>query len=291
MNTQRIYHALEEIEEKRISSDIDLFPRIMTQIRNRKINLEKLPNSDSLRKAYFVISILMIAVLLAFLLSVPDVRARASQFFQRFGLVLVEPELEDRISSGTDSTSEQPIPVEQELRRMNLEEAQALVPFPIPTLKLLPEGFVLQGVVVGPGPQGTSCDNAGNCTTVGSEIAVNLLYKAESTSEETTDSSLQLTIYPGTLVEGSGIAVPNTEEQVIFVNGREATYVKGGWILEDENFESSEEQNLWEGLEWDNTTDTGLLSWEDDDFTYVLDFYNLGLEIDDLVEIAESLSK
>ncbi|NUM47247.1 MAG: hypothetical protein HUU38_21310 [Anaerolineales bacterium] len=289
MNNQRINRVLEEIEETRFSPNLDLFPQIMNQINIRNINSERWPNSDSIRKAYFVISVLMITILFAFLLSVPDAGARASQFFQRFGLVLFEPNLEASIPSNSDPTAEKPVPVEQELHRMSLEEAQALVPFPIPTLKLVPEGFILQGVVVGPGPQGTSCDNIGNCTTAGSEVAVNLLYKSESMSEETADASLQLTIYLGTLVEGSGYAVQKTDEQIVFVNGNEATYVRGGWILEDGNAESLDGQNLWEGLEWDNAADTGLLSWEDDNFTYVLDFYNLGLELNDLVAIAESL--
>ena len=288
MNIKRMSEILEEIEERRVPSNVDLLPQILHQVEMQKIYSERLPNASLFKKNGFFLVVLFIMVLSVFLMAVPEVRARTAQFIQRFGVVLIGSEPVDNVSSSSTPASEQPTVIEQELHKISLEEAQALVPFPIPTLNLVPDGLTLSGAMVGPGPSGTSCDRDGNCTTTGSTLEVDLFYMGKSTSQENADANIQLTIYQGN--PAGGYSAPQSEEEIVFINGNEAVYVKGAW-KEFEFPESEDEKSFSESLEWDNTVDAGFLSWTDDEFAYVLSFYKLGLDKAALVRIAESVSK
>jgi hypothetical protein len=70
-----------------------------------------------------------------------------------------------------------------------------------------------------------------------------------------------------------GIVVPAVEVQDGTVKGRPAAYAHGAW---DGNHR------------WMREADAGVLSWQDDDFVYVLQHGGLGLARDDVLRVAES---
>lgn len=288
MNTPKKNEILEEIAKKRVPSSVDLWPQIYHQVKSGKNHARKPSNTPPLRRNSFFTAALLVILLITLPMTVPEVRARASQFIQRFGLVLIGPAPANVNPATAVSPSERPMPMEQKLEWISPEEAQALLPFPLPALKLVPEGLVLSGAMVTSGPHSTSCDQDGNCLTTGSKIEVSLRYTAVNNSLLNADASLMLTIYQGS--PSGGNTAPESELQTVYVNGNEAAYIKGSW-KQPENLDFSDGESLWESLEWDSSIDAGFVSWSDGVFTYLLSFYQLGLDKAAIIRIAESVTR
>jgi hypothetical protein len=169
---------------------------------------------------------------------------------QSFGLVLMSPLDLWRVDHSTPSNAE-PRGGPMTLN-LSLEEAQSQVDFRIPTPAWLPDGVVFRGAFTGP--------------TRTTDVVVSYRAAGESSG------GLSIQIHRG--LPSGGYVVPEWAAETVQVRGRPAIYARGG--------------NGSRGG-WDATVDAGLLSWQDDAFTYVLQFSGLGLSRDDLIRIAESV--
>lgn len=240
-------------------------------------------------RASAVATILLVAALML-IATVPSVRAAVSRLFQqRFGLVLVDTTQEtlpltETESSGTELEEEETLS-EVAIPPISLEEAQAQVPFTIPMPTLLPEGFTLWAARVGTGPHGTSMDEEGNIIANEPPIQIILAFKPDEANQHRyhPDATVSLTVFDQTVMDG-GYGAPVGSAEEVTVSGNEAVFVKGTWELLDE-VETPGAGNLI----WDYSADTGILSWEADGFTYVLEVSHLGFSREGFIRVAESV--
>jgi hypothetical protein len=94
-----------------------------------------------------------------------------------------------------------------------------------------------------------------------------------------TDARLQVT--ESEAGKSMGLIVPESAAQSLTVSGHPATYARGKWQPGSVDPPS--------GMQWDSTSDDGVLSWDDGGVTYVVWSSGLGLSRDDLIRIGESL--
>jgi len=237
-------------------------------------------------RAGAVTAILLVAVLLL-IATVPSVRAAVGRIMQqRFGLVLVEPALEDTPATETELEEGEKLTEVKVMPSISLEEAQAQVPFTIPMPTILPEGFDLWAARVGTGPHGESMDAEGTRIVIEPATQVILAFKPDEASQSRyhPEATLGLDILDRAGLSG-GYAAPAGSEQEVEVSGNGAVFVKGAWIRPDENKPPSSDNIIW-----DDTADAGMLSWEANGFTYILSGSYLRLSREDYIRIAESVS-
>jgi len=170
-----------------------------------------------------------------------------------------------RQTGGYDETQARlaaPIAVERQIPLLSLEEAQRFVDFQIPLPKQVPSNLVLAGGRV---DSLSKSDDAGSLPTV-------VISYEDPSSPPTTNSGMFLQISDSALF--GGYLVPESEKRTALVNGRKALYVSGSWLP---------------GTEWDSDADVWMISWKDNKHTYVLSVSGLGLDLEEVIVIAESI--
>lgn len=235
-------------------------------------------------RAGAVAAVLFVAALLL-LATVPSVRAAFGRMMQqRFGLVLVEPTPQTATISEPEEGSQGQLS-EKIIPPISFAEVQAQVPFAIPLPTLLPQGFELWASRVGTGPHGESMDEDGNRITIEPPVQVILHFKPDESSKNRyhPEATLGLDIVDQTGLRG-GYAVPAGSDEDVEVNGNPAVFVRGAWVRLDEGKPPSPDN-----MTWDDTADAVMLSWEADDFTYILSGSHLGLTQEEYIRIAESI--
>ncbi len=208
----------------------------------------------TLRRNILAATLAVLVLMLGLVMATSSAQAQIGAMLQRFGLVLVRPMPTPPISPTASSVGSQPQPHSFPLERMGLDEAQRRVPFKIPLPEWLPAGMTLKDAVVGTGPSADR-GKAPMSVVVGFGPAV------EPQTSPRPGGFIQIT-------EGrvsGGYAVEASKAQEVQIHGRGAVYASGT-----------------------NQRD-GLLSWQDDKFTYVLSASGLGLSLEDLIRIAESI--
>ena len=143
----------------------------------------------------------------------------------------------------------------------SLDEAQKLVPYPIPQPSWIPTGFHLRGVFV---------DGNG---------LVSLSYVPDGGSTSGRHGGFGLSVHPGTEPSLGGIVIPATAIQHVTVNGAPAVYVQGAW------------DNQPAALAWHDNADAARVAWAADGFTYLLSGSEMGIGRDELIRIAESIHR
>jgi hypothetical protein len=275
MNEQRIANRLHELAEQGVPADLDLWPAIHSQLavtgptrqNHRRPILRLGARRIGARPlvAVSLIAVLLLVGLPATILSAQDlIRGRIPAVVQqRPGVALVDstavpPALSPPPTSAKDAVKATRGPVR--ITPIALSEAQQQVPWPIHLPGWLPPGLTLQGVRVAFNTTATSMP-PGPFQTV-------LLYRpsAEASSLFTIEQTANW--YKGRY------GFPASAAQDARVNGQSATYVAG----------------VWKGSgQWDPTADVGTLSWQEGEFTYVIQSNDLSLSREDLTRVAESL--
>jgi hypothetical protein len=108
-------------------------------------------------------------------------------------------------------------------------------------------------------------------------VGVSFMREGETPGPET--ASLWLSI--AFRSQGGGVSVPSEATQDVKVKGHPAAYVHGVWQPTIEGDYSE--------MDWNSNFDIAMLSWKEGELTYTLHAENLGLEADDLIQIAESI--
>jgi hypothetical protein len=224
---------------------------LLSQI-NRRLDQRR----RSRRPAVLVASTIVIGV--AVLFSMTPARAAIGQllpfgWLQRFGTVLIGPTpLPSHVGSGKPpSGRSQPVPQGYALPRLTLAEAQQQAAFPIQQPTSLPRGVVFRFAFVAQDGEW-----------------------ADVSYGPVNDPSRGMGLQMQRGAPVGGYAIPASAARTVRVNGRDAVYAPGGWAGPGS---------------WNSTSDQGLLSWQANGFTYVLQFSGLGLSQADLIRIAESV--
>jgi len=189
----------------------------------------------------------------------PSVQAAVRDRLQRFGLVLVNPTPTIASSTVAPNAAAPVMSSPQRITRISVADAQQKVPFPIRTPTWLPGRLVPRGAIVAPG------------STTGNAIGVLVVDIAYGPAD---GSSGGLHIQQAPNSAAAAYTFPADRAQEANINGYPAVYVKGAWQ---------------DAGQWNDAADSGVLSWEMDGFTYLVQFSGLGLTQADLIHIAESL--
>lgn len=202
-------------------------------------------------------AVLVVVLLVALLAIGTTVLAAGGDMLQRFGMLLLSPAAVARLAGPTPTpaagmSAPQPVGEARALPvNRPLEAVQREVAFPLRTPAWLPKGVVFRGAMADP-------DGAGGGVS----------YAAADGST----GGFGLQMRRGR--QEGGYAVPTSATQEVQVHGRPAVYAQGAWN---------------KSSQWQPTADAGLLSWEEDGFTFVLTHSGVGLSQEDVLRIAESL--
>ncbi len=176
---------------------------------------------------------------------------------QRFGTILVDPGQYFRNETQPPQNKPRPKAVPKAVGSpipmtpsLSLAEAQQQVDFPMRTPSWLPPGVVFRGALVAP------------------DGSVGVSYR----SADDPSKGMGIQMHRG--AGAGGYVLPASAAQNVQVNGHPAVYAAGAWD---------------QSHQWNRAADAGLLSWEEDGFTYVFSFSGLGLSQADVIRIAESL--
>jgi hypothetical protein len=116
-------------------------------------------------------------------LNIRAAQARVEQTAQRFGLVVIYPEvieaeLPSTAPEAQASTQAEPVPSAQAYvpQKLNLEEAQQRTPFPILLPTWLPAGVEMTALDVGEGSWGCSAPTLEDCAKIKPPVGVVVMY-------------------------------------------------------------------------------------------------------------------
>lgn len=261
MNAGRIKQSLAEIAEGGVP-EADLLPPLYEHVQQAQ---QRMQRARRLRRA-FVTSALALAVVIGLFAGVPAVRAQMAAWLQRFGLVVVNQHPSQAPQAPVTPVM-QSKPVKITDLMIPLDDVQKQVPFHIPRPAWLPEGVEVIGGFKSAGAYGRSAgDNRPPPVVVkivcgrpgqfpGANVMIDITHKHE----------------------GGGYGVDALGQENVSVNGQPAVYAHGSWQGEIGN------------MVWNRAHDSGMLTWQDGDFTYVISHYGLGLNREDVIRIAESL--
>ncbi|MCG8353002.1 MAG: DUF4367 domain-containing protein [Chloroflexales bacterium] len=256
MNKHDIKRVLHDHAARNIAR-VDLWPAIERQLPPKLES--RLRQRMRVRRVSIRLAAVGLAVLLclgAIALSPAVAGTLFDQTIQRFGLVVLVSEAPDEpVQSSPSGVSQVPVgPKLAPKSNLSLAEAQQQTPFPILQPAYLPDNVELTKVWVG---------GSNSTFELPPSIQVSLTYRPTIAVPGKERANVMLNIIQGTEDRG-GYEVSASEVRETTVNGHPAVYA-------------------------DRQGDSGMLSWQADGFTYVLHAYNLGLQQDDFVRIAESL--
>ncbi len=278
MNQHDPRQILNEFVKHELPADLDLWPAVRAQLEAHARQPERgalwprlFPRSG--RSHASVGSLLVLCIVLPALAwiavaTVPRAEAMVRHALQRFGMVLMPwPEAERPVPSSAVQTG-----VAERIRPISLAEAQRQVPFHIPLLTWRPNGLQLQGAMIGRAPStGRTNDRA----HAQAPLQVMIFYRPRPESPQ----GVFLQVTQGNV--SGGYAFPASAARAVTINGRPATYVHGAW----QQTHAGDAKDL----RWDETADYGNLSWAAGGFTYMLSYSQLGLNVEEMIRIAESL--
>jgi hypothetical protein len=270
MSPQRAPQLFEQLAAHLVPEDLDLRPAVRARIAppQATVRASRYGQRRARSRTPMVLCLLALALAVGVPAAAVVTATTMRTQLQRFGVVLVDP-----TPAPTPATAgPQPVIVGPQSvpaaaatvtgstpTWLSLEEARPQVPFPIRVPSWLPAGLTLHGALVG---------SAGAVDGKSGATKVILSYRAT----DGTTNGLHLDQIGGQGM--GGLAVPAGQARTVTVNGRAAIYARGAWRRDET---------------WDATADSGILSWEAEGFTYLVQFSGLGLSDKELIRIAESL--
>ena len=245
----RLRIALWQLAAEEVPEGPDLWPALLARVRTPRTH----------RPAGHRRVVLVAALLVALLAIGGTAVAAGTDTLQRFGMLLLSPSVVERRTARPQATADgrgaaapQVVATPRAVEvRGSLEDAQRQVAFRLRTPSWLPAGVEFRGARA-------DADGRGG----------GMSYRA-------TDGSLGgFGVIMRQGQEQGGYAVPGSATRPVQVHGLPAVYVQGAWNEADQ---------------WQPAADAGLLSWQEDGFTFVLTHSGLHLSREDVLRIAESL--
>ena len=273
MKTNNQSHwILREIAEEQVPrTTIDLWPQVETHL-----NFEKNDSRQKSRMKFVknrsAFSLVLILLLVGSLACVPGVRAFAEDAIQRMGIAFVDTGVADapqQMEGHVETISVDSSP------SLSLVEIQEQLPFRLLVPTWLPEGLdFVDRTISTYDPQSLE----------GSGVQVEISY-SRTENFISTNGMLLFKVNDGPISAPPLLAA--SREQPVTVNGQSGYYVHGGWQSDG----TGDPQTRYGDLLWDEEADDAYLTWTQDGVTYLLAAYNLGLGLDDLLQIAESIEE
>jgi hypothetical protein len=212
----------------------------------------------------------MLALLLiGSLFFVPAARAFAEDIIQRMGIAFVD----------TEQYEEAPVQMPAEMIRvtpppsLSVDEIREQVSFSLLVPTWLPDGLIYIH---------RSVHEYDPRESEGSGQQVSIEYG------RTADFDFQGGVLSFRANDGPISAPPllaESREQLVTVNGQPGFYVHGGW-QDDGRGDPNTKIGI---LQWDDQADDAYLTWIQDGVTYLLEAHNLGVDLEVLLRIAESM--
>jgi len=265
---QSHWAMLEVAEQEAPESKIDIWARVQAQVTSPAVPLRGTILKS--RKSQFSFGILLGVLLIGSLFFVPEVRAFTADIIQRMGIAFVDTQKFDENTQvgEVEMIREAPPP------SLSVEEVRERISFPLMLPTWLPEDLDYAYYSLHPyDPQ----------TWEGSGIKVGIEY-GRAVDFNFASGLLRLNANDGPISAPPLLA--ESREQNVSVNGQPGIYVHGGW--QDDG--TGDPNTRMGPLQWDDLADDAYLTWTQDGVTYLLEAHNLGLELDDLLRIAESMS-
>jgi hypothetical protein len=200
---------------------------------------------------------------------VPEVRAFTEGIFQHMGIAFVDTsQLGDTVQVGQAERIKNTRPPS-----LSMEEIHQRISFNLMLPAWLPDGlaYVYRDI--------REYDPAG---TAGSGQKVSITYARK---EDLDPESGLLRLVAGDGPFNSPPLLAGSREQPVTVNGAPGIYVHGSW--QDDG--RGDPDTKLGSLLWDDEADAAYLTWTQEGVTYLLEAHHLGLVLDDLLRIADSM--
>lgn len=259
---------LEIAEQETPGNTIDLWSRVKAQVTSPAD--KALGTIMSSRKKQVAFGLMLALLLIGSLFFVPAARAFAEDIIQRMGIAFVD----------TEQYEEAPVQMPAEMIRvtppssLSVDEIREQVSFSLLVPTWLPDGLIYIH---------RSVHEYDPRESEGSGQQVSIEYG------RTADFDFQSGVLSFRANDGPIGAPPllaESREQPVTVNGLPGIYVHGGW--QDDG--RGDPNTKMGSLLWDDNADDAYLTWTQDGVTYLLEAHNLGLDLDDLLRIAGSMS-
>jgi len=263
--------ALKEIAERETPAEkINLWPTIEVKINHRHSTNRtgRLMVVSHRRFAYGLLGVLIIASLL---FMVPPARAAVESIVQRMGIFFADTS-QFGSNAETGHANVQIIPGTRP-PSLSIPEVQAQISFPLLLPTWLPEGLTNVD-------QDVDHYDIGNCQGCGRQVIIEF---SKTANFDPKDGNLlyhanQIPAYGGPLLA-------ETTQQAINVNGQSGLYVHGGWQDDGRGDPKIRIGNLL----WDDQIDAAYLTWTQDGVAYLIEAHHLGLKLEDMLRIAETI--
>lgn len=268
-NQNQSHWILKKIAEENVpQTTINLWSKIENQVISGSYGKDNrfMLGSMKMRTA---LALLVTVFILGSLVFVPAVRAFAEEVIQRLGIAYLNTERLDSHAQviGIEATKNFSPP-----HSLTIQQAEEQINFVMMLPTWLPEKLTFTSIGI------SEYDLQG---WEGSGKKLSITYSA-SDSFDPAGGIVNLYANDGPINAPPLLA--ETSQQLVNVNGQPGYYVHGGW---QDNGMGDPEIRLG-NLLWDDQTDDAYLTWEQNGVTYLLEVHNLGLELDDLLRIAES---
>lgn len=266
--THRTHWLLERIAEERVAgASIDLWPGIA----ERAIQAPAVSRRSRLATpaSRLAVGVALAALLVGSLLLVPGVWAFGETVLQRMGIALVDTTVQEE---GMQSVALEVTIVPGEPSALTVEQVRGQIDFDVKLPTWLPQEFAHSRVSLTGDPMPD--DDYGNKLGI---------HYSQVAAPGLGDGVLSMHASEGLL--SAPPLLPQAAEQAVTVRGVSGAYVHGGW-----QDDGTGDPNIATGnLLWDAQADDAYLTWVEDGVTYLLEAHNLGLELGDLMKMAESL--
>ena len=256
--------AILEIAEQAVpGNSITLWPRIAAQAAKRS---RKTVGPYLFRERFrLAVGLGLLLLLVGSLIFVPAVRAFTESIIQRLGIAFVYTK-----QFGPNTEVGHPtVIIVTPPPTLTIQEFQERITFPLLTPTWLPEGlpYIYRSM-----------------QDMQSGQVVDIQYC------RTQDLAIQngcVILHAGYKAQNASPLLAESKEQTVEINGQPGIYVHGGW---EDNGKGDPNTRLG-NLLWDDQADNAYLTWMQNDVTYLLEAHNLGLGLDEMKRIAESMQE
>lgn len=258
---------LEIAEQEASSSSIDLWSRIEAEGAFPAAKTSRVMGGK--KQAVFLLVLALL--LLSSLFFVPAVRAFAEDIIQRMGIAFVDTNQVDQTVQvvKVEATYAPPPP------SLSAEEVRAQVAFRLLLPAWLPDGLVnIHRSIREYDP--ASWEGSGKKVTIAYSLTPDFRPENGVLFLHANDGSI-----------GAPPLLAESRRQMVEVNGQAGIYVHGGW-RDDGRGDPDTRMGI---LQWDDEADDAYLTWTQEGVTYLLEAHNLGLELEDLEQIAGSMKE
>jgi len=252
-------------EQEAPGNTIDLWPQVQARTTSPSVKTQRM----SIRKKQVAFGFMLALLLIGSLIFVPEARAFAEDIIQRMGIAFVDTErYEVAPQAPAEVIRVTPPP------SLSMEEIRQRIPFNLMVPTWLPDDLIYVH---------RSISEYDPLETEGSGQKVSIEY-GRTADLDFQSGILFLNANDGPISAPYVLAA--SRELSVTVNGVPGIYVHGGWQDDGRGDPNTKMGNLL----WDDNADDAYLTWMQDGVTYLLAAHNLGLDLDDLLRIAGSMS-